>query len=187
MGFLKKLDKIMDVIFDEDSIDNEKNDVENGVNLNQIDDSVEKGDAFETYVVNLFSEEYFKISEWTSDISRKHNRFVESDCNPDLVMRYNYKNIDERFCIECKFRSNLYKGKLSWSNHSQIERYKNYANEKDLPVFIVIGLGGYPDNPDRMFCIPLEEAKYPALYPSVFEKFERDAGKPFFYRDGMLS
>lgn len=166
MGFLNKLEKIVDIVLE--------------------DDSVEKGDEFEKYVVNLFDEKYFNVAEWTSDISRKHDRFVESDCNPDLVMRYNYKNVNELFCIECKFRSNLYKGKLSWSDHNQLERYRNYANEKNLPVFIVIGLGGYPDNPDRMFCIPLEEAKYPALYPSVFEKFERDAEKQFFYRDGML-
>jgi hypothetical protein len=51
----------------------------------------------------------------------------------------------------------------------------------------VIGLGGDPDYPERMFCIPLAEAKYPTLYDSVFERFERDPEKPFFWKNGYLS
>jgi hypothetical protein len=37
-----------------------------------------------------------------------------------------------------------------------------------------------------MFCIPIEEVKYPELYPSVFEKFERNPDKRFFWKNGML-
>jgi hypothetical protein len=37
-----------------------------------------------------------------------------------------------------------------------------------------------------MYCIPLEEARYPALFPILFEKFERNPEKPFFWRDGIL-
>jgi hypothetical protein len=28
--------------------------------------------------------------------------------------------------------------------------------------------------------------KYPEIFPSVFEKYERDPDKTFFWRDGML-
>ncbi|WP_321417771.1 hypothetical protein [uncultured Methanomethylovorans sp.] len=48
-------------------------------------------------------------------------------------------------------------------------------------------MGGSAEYPGRMFCIPLEEAKYPALYKSVFEKFERDSEKTFFWNNGYLS
>lgn len=166
MSLLGKIERIIDVVLE--------------------DGSVEKGDDFEKYVVDMFDEHYFSVVEWTSDISRKHDRFVESDTNPDLVMRYDYKNRNERFCIECKFRSNLYQNKLNWSKPDQIKRYRNYAKEKNLPFFVVIGLGGDPLYPERLFCIPLKEAKYPALYPSVFEKFERDPEKNFFWKAGEL-
>ncbi len=166
MGVLDKIEKIVDVILE--------------------DESTEKGDSFERYVVNLFNEKYFTVSEWTSDISRKHDRFIESDTNPDLVMRYKYKDRNELFCVECKFRSNLYQKKIQCSTPAQLERYRNYAIERSLPFFIVIGLSGRPNFPERMFCIPLKEVKYPALYPSVFEKFERDPEKFFFWREGIL-
>jgi hypothetical protein len=37
-----------------------------------------------------------------------------------------------------------------------------------------------------MFNIPLREAKYPALYESVFTKYERDYDKPFFWKNRRL-
>jgi hypothetical protein len=37
-----------------------------------------------------------------------------------------------------------------------------------------------------MFNIPLSEAKYPALYESVFAKYERSYSKMFFWKNGKL-
>jgi hypothetical protein len=47
-------------------------------------ENAEKGNKFEKYVVDKFDDKLFSIVEWTMDMCRKHNRFVESDCNPDL-------------------------------------------------------------------------------------------------------
>lgn len=148
------------------------------------DESVEKGNDFEKYVVGLFDKKYFSIVQWSTDITRKHDRFVESDAGPDLTIRY-IPN-DEIFCVECKFRSDLHDGKLHWSNPEQLKRYQNFARVNRSPFFVVIGLEGDPSYPERMFCIPLEEAKYPALYPGVFEKFERKPDKYFFWKNGVL-
>jgi len=148
------------------------------------DESIEKGNDFEKYVVNLFDDKYFSIVQWSTDITRKHDRFVESDAGPDLIVRYIPK--DEVFCVECKFRSGLFEGKLQWSDPQQLRRYKDFAREMRLPFFVVIGCGLKPGSPERLFCIPLGEAKYPALFSSVFEKFERNAGKPFFWKNGVL-
>lgn len=146
---------------------------------------MEKGDNFERCVVDLFDNRYFSVVQWSTDMARKHDRFVESDAGPDIVMRYMPKN--EVFCVECKFRSDLYEGKLQWSNPQQLRRYQDFAAENRLPFFVVVGLGGDPDSPERMFCIPLEEARYPGLYPSVFERFERNPEKNFFWKNGVLS
>jgi hypothetical protein len=52
----------------------------------------------------------------------------------------------------------------------------------NIPVFIVIGLAGKPNNPEFVFCLPLEEAKYPELFPSILDKYEREPqDKPFFW------
>jgi hypothetical protein len=148
------------------------------------DESVEKGNDFEKYVVNHFDERYFSIVQWSTDITRKHDRFVESDEGPDLTLRY--VPTGEIFDVECKFRSDLYEGKLHWSRPEQLKRYQDFARESRSPFFIVIGLGGDPSYPERMFCIPLEEARYPALYSSVFEKFERNPEKNFFWKNSVL-
>lgn len=164
MGIVDKIMKVVDV-------------------LNE-DECVEKGNDFEKYVANLFDDKYFSIVQWSTDITRKHDRFVESDAGPDLIIRYKPKN--ENFCIECKYRADLFEGKLQWSNPQQLGRYQTFAEEKGYPFFVAIGLGGKPSHPKRMFCIPLEEARYPGLFPSLFERFERDPEKSFFWRDGIL-
>ena len=164
MGILSKISKVIDIFTEEESVD--------------------KGDGFEKYVVNLFDKRYFSIVQWTTDINRKHDRFVEADAGPDLTVRY--IPADEIFYVECKFRSGLYEEKLNWSNPEQLKRYQDFARENKSPFFVVIGLGGDPSSPECMFCIPLEEAKYPALYPSVFERFERASDKNFFWKNGVL-
>jgi hypothetical protein len=164
MGLLRKIENIVDVLIE--------------------DESEGKGDDFERYVVDLFDERYFSIVQWSTDIARKHDRFVESDSGPDLILRYIPKN--ELFCVECKFRSDLYEGVLKWSNPKQLERYQSFAKKNKLPFFVVIGLGGEPSLPETMYCIPLEEAKYPALFPILFEKYERNPEKLFFWKDGIL-
>ncbi|HII80691.1 MAG TPA: hypothetical protein HA261_09955 [Methanosarcina sp.] len=164
MGLFRKIRKILSVIFE--------------------NESEQKGDDFERYVVDLFNERTFSIVQWTTDMARKHNRFVESDCGPDLVLRHRRTN--EIFCVECKFRSKLFKGKLQWSSPKQMGRYRTFANDNLIPFFVVIGLGGKARKPKRMFCIPLEEAKYPALFPEICEKFERSPKKNFSWKNGTL-
>ena len=159
-----------------------ENQVYESVNVGNNTD-VDKGDMFEQHVVDLFNKSHFNVVEWTTDMMRKHNRYVESDSNPDLTMRH--KTTDMVFSVECKFRSNLYKGALSWSNWKQLRRYKLYSSDNEIPLFVVIGLGGNPQYPDRMFCIPIDEIQYSALYPKVFEKYEREPDKMFFC-DGVF-
>jgi hypothetical protein len=164
MGLFRKLRKIISVVFEKES--------------------EQKGDDFERFVVDHFNEKYFSIVQWTTDMVRKHNRFVESDFGPDLVIRYKYTN--EIFCVECKFRSRLYKGKLAWSTIKQLGRYRIFENDNEIPFYVVIGLGGKARKPKRMFCIPLNEIKSAALSPEFFEKYERNPKKDFFWKNGVL-
>lgn len=64
MSITRKIEKVIDVLRE--------------------DERVGKGDDFEKYIVDLFDENYFSVAQWTTDIARKHDCFVESDCNPDL-------------------------------------------------------------------------------------------------------
>ncbi|RLG27879.1 hypothetical protein DRN70_01385 [Methanosarcinales archaeon] len=169
MGILNRIGKAIDAL------------------LQQENENYEKGVDFERYVVELFrkQEKYFAIHSWTGDLSDKYQGVrVESDSEPDLTIRY--KPTDEKFAVECKYRSYLYNDKLCWTTWEKLKDYRSFAQKNIIPTFIVIGLGGNPRNPEQMFCIPLEKAKYPKLYPSVFRKFERDPRKSFFWKNGVL-
>lgn len=146
-----------------------------------------RGVKFERIAAMLFNQEYFAIERWNPDMSdRRRGIRVEADSDPDFIIRY--MPTSERFAVECKYRTWLNgEGKLNWAKSwDQLEHYKQYSWKNKIPVFIVIGLGGASSDPKEMFCIPLEEANYPELYPSIFLKFKRDPKARFFWKNGML-
>jgi hypothetical protein len=158
------------------------------------DDPEIVGKRFEDHVERLFSLKYFKIVEKTHSFKTNSERYVESSKNPDFI--FEYMPTKERFAVECKYRTQLNRNnQLEWSKPAQFQRYQEFAYQKKIPVFVVIGLElafesendpDYDDIEKFMFNIPLNEAKYPALYESVFSKFERDFEKPFFWKNGVL-
>lgn len=143
-------------------------------------ENYEKGVAFEKHVIGLFDPDYFALHDWTRDMSGKTDGYrIESDANPDLVMRY--KPTDTLIAVECKFRSSLYRGMLNWTTPRKLRGYQAYAKRTGITTFVVVGLGGTPSAPERMFCVPLAEAEYPRWYPCIFEKFERLPAKNLFW------
>lgn len=151
------------------------------------------GKRFEDHVERLFTQKFFKIIEKTHSFKTNSDRYVESSKNPDFI--FEYTPTREQFGVECKYRTQLNRNnQLEWSKPEQLRRYQEFALKKKIPVFIVIGLElefetDYADeymSEKFMFNIPLNEAKYPALYESAFAKFERDFDKPFFWREGRL-
>ncbi|WP_321416577.1 hypothetical protein [uncultured Methanomethylovorans sp.] len=110
---------------------------------------------------------------------------MEADTRPDLLIRYNLTG--EEFYVECKYRSYFYENKFQWSTSEQMNRYLRFAYEQNKPFFVVLGLGGTPDKPEKIFCIPIQEAKYPALYSSVLTKFSHETGKDFFWNGHTLN
>lgn len=144
-----------------------------------------KGKRFEKFVIEKFDEKQFSIVEQTHSHQTNQERFVESSLNPDYILRHNRSR--QEFAVECKYRSSLDpKGMLNWSNPSQLNRYREFAKNRKIPVYIVIGLGGIDNDPEDLILIPLEDAKYPALYPSQFKPFSRNPKNDFYWKNGEL-
>ncbi|HJK18587.1 MAG TPA: hypothetical protein O0W89_01830 [Methanocorpusculum sp.] len=107
--------------------------------------------------------------------------------NPDVIIKHKFTG--ETFAVECKYRSEIrYDPEknihyIQWSTPEQITRYKNFSKTENTPVFIVIGIGGNPKDPEHVFCIALNDIKYPKIYESIFEKIPK---KSFMYRNGIL-
>ena len=160
-------------------------DVFNKIDYHTSNDPEIVGKWFEDYVESLFSKKYYKLLEKTHSFKTNADRYVESSKNPDFI--FEYMPTREAFAVECKFRTKLnQKGQLEWSYPAQLKRYQEFAMHHKIPVFIIIGLDNEEEDEGYMFNIPLSEAKYPALYESVFAKYERDPEKPFFWKNGKL-
>jgi hypothetical protein len=141
------------------------------------DESFIKGETFENYVREvLFPKENYKLLERTHSYESNKKDFVASSCKPDFTFLQKDNNFE--FYVEAKYRSTVFFEKVKWCEHYQFKRYNQYAEEK--PVFIVIGYGGTPNNPDIVYIENIENIKYTELYLSVLKKGQFSKQKEVF-------
>lgn len=126
---------------------------------------LEKGHAFEDFIVTLFNERKFILLEWRSDKKASNGVFPVSCTFPDLEFdsRGKYKR---RFAVECKWRQGFLKGGVYWAEKYQISNYINYQNKNGIPVLVAIGIGGTPSLPEKLFVTPLDHIY---MHTHVFE------------------
>ncbi|MEK9135384.1 MAG: hypothetical protein AAB451_03800 [Patescibacteria group bacterium] len=143
---------------------------------------IKKGRDFENYVENLFSQNEWAIEQ--KNKFEKLSRWIESKNNPDFIFRN--KKTNKRLAVECKYLSKQAK-KFWWAKNYQIENYQNFSQKENIPVFVVLGIGGRPKNPKRVFLVPLNQIKYPDVKMEYLGKFEREPRKSFSVdREGNL-
>lgn len=137
-------------------------------------ESFKIGQKFEDYVREyIFAEKYYDLVERTHNYNSNNKDFVESSVRPDFKFRDKWTK--NEFYVEAKFRTGLYNGKITWCKDYQLKRYQEI--HKSVPVFILIGMGENPKYPEFLSLIPMHEAKYVGLFPSVAEKFEIELDK----------
>jgi len=148
------------------------------------DENKAKGDAFETFVVKNFSRKYFTLQEWRSD-KYVDGIYAVSNHFPDLEVIFNFKKkgINEAFAIECKWRGYYYKNEIKWAENYQINNYKEYAEKLNIPVFVVIGVGGEPKMPEELFIVPLQEMKSNTITKSELANYKKDISDTRFFWD----
>jgi len=145
------------------------------------DTEYEKGSSFEYYIQSLFDMGDWHIVKATSDLGRKYERRVESDSDPDFVMKH--KKSNKVIAVECKYRSRFDKGReepiIYWASEYNIKKYNVFREKEKIPVFIAIGIGGAPSKPDHLFLVPLYCLKYRRVSKEYLEKFERSPKDKF--------
>ncbi len=137
-----------------------------------IDKNKEKGDNFEKFVVQKFSKKYFKIDEWAGDKYINGN-YAETTIQPDLKINFKKKNVSIDFAVECKYRSDYYKNGVEWCSKQQLIRYKKFSIEKNINVFIVIGIAGLASEPAYMFIVPLNKINSCFLSKDFLKKYQK--------------
>lgn len=141
----------------------------------------EQGRLFEEYIKNLFNQDSFKIKKWRRSRLIPPDTFIRGLGDPDLELIFVGKN-QHPFAVECKWKSYFYKGKTRWARPDQIQRYLKFERKEAMPVFIAIGIGGTPSNPEKLFVTPLCNLKdYPEVSEKQLIKYKRKPTRRFFY------
>lgn len=116
-------------------------------------DSFKKGRAFELYTLNvLYPEKNYDVLHLTSNPLETKNRYIKSDALPDIKVQN--LNTDEIYWLECKYREYPTE-EIEISSYHQIERYKKLKE----PTLYIIGFGGIPSNPEKIYTIPLKHIR----------------------------
>lgn len=146
-----------------------------------IHDNYDKGYQFEKYIASLFNERRFTIKTWLK--SQKINdlsKLVEY-AEPDLQMIYMGKK-NYCFAVECKWRSKFTDGKIIWAEERQIRKYRKFESTYGIHVFIAIGVGGSPAQPEKLFLTPLQNIGVRTeVSESDLIPYKRNVTRRFFF------
>lgn len=123
-------------------------------------DEAIKGREFEDYVLELFNlknNKSFTLTEWQGD-KMFGDICPEGNKNPDLIMRYNEGDVSIDFAIECKWRKVIGKNlRTTVFPNEKMDIYRQYNKERNMPVYIILGVGGEPSSPYLIYLFRLED------------------------------
>lgn len=130
--------------------------IRNRVKALTMNDEVLKGRQFEDYVVDFFNlpnNEKLTLKEWRGDKTLP-GVYPESNSDPDLVFCHD----GQPFAIECKWRKrmpiDIEKELLSPDRQ---DHFRQYSKEHKTPVYLILGIGDIPADPDNLHFVPLSE------------------------------
>lgn len=145
----------------------------------------ELGDEFEKFIVTKFDRKFFKIKEWRSD-KYVNGIYAESNKNPDLDIEFSHNGKSILFSVECKYRTKIYDEIVVAKPH-KIQEYKNYSTQNKVPVFIVLGLGGEPHNPNECYIIPINKLHNETMPYNRLQQYRKHGvNSNFFFNPSIL-
>lgn len=162
-------------------------DVENRISNLDTDSETEvinynkkNGDDFEKFVVQKFDKKYFSIKEWAGDKYVK-GHYAKTTSQPDVLLEFKLREKRSELSVECKWRKSYYKNGVEFAKKEQVERYKEFQKERNIPVFIAIGIGGKGTEPEQLYIIPLKEIENNFLSMNELKKYEKKIDMNFFF------
>ncbi|GAB5399302.1 MAG: hypothetical protein Aureis2KO_08870 [Aureisphaera sp.] len=143
-------------------------------------DSFSKGEEFEEYVRKvLFPQARFQLLHKSQDHDTHRDDVPQSSLRPDFKFR-DTKNGQE-FYVEAKWRNGSFAkdNKIQWCNKNQLKHYKT-IDEYDSKVFVVLGLGESPKQPNEVVLFPMSSCNFNSLYDTFLNKYAFYLGRPVF-------
>lgn len=139
-----------------------------------------QGEEFETFVKQLFGEK-FKVARHRRSKLLDRDTFISDIAYPDLEMIFQGKE-NYKFAVECKYRSSFKGNKIEWAKKEQIIIYESFQRKFAIPVFVAIGIGGQPSDPEHLFVTPLDNIRlFTGIHRSMLIPYKRKTTSRFFY------
>lgn len=130
-----------------------------------MNDEVLKGREFEDYVLELLDiahNDRLTLKEWRGDKSLP-GIYPESNSAPDFVFEYD----GTPFAVECKWRNHLPKDlEKELLPAEKIALFQQYSTERCMPVYLLLGIGGIPNDPDCLYFTSLDNEFSSKLLPN---------------------
>ncbi len=145
-----------------------------------IDLNKKNGTDFEKHIIQRFNKKYFTIKEWAGD-KYVNGYYAKTTQQPDILLELDLKGNRFEFSVECKWNSSTYKKGVEIGGIDQFERYRKFEMERNIPVFIAIGIGGKGAQPKNIYIIPLKSMKSNFISMETLKDFEIKDEKDFFY------
>ena len=139
--------------------------------------------SFEDYVSARFDEKYFSVDN-TDNLTD-----FALTVRPDFTFMYHDSFHSIRFAVECKYRPAFSKDNTLIISKEQLDSYRFYQQENKIPVYIILGVGGAADAPERIYILPLKDIS-PAdnvLTTSFLSKYRKfSIGSNFFFHPELM-
>lgn len=95
-------------------------------------------------------------------------------CAPHLVVTHNSSDGQHKFGIMTIWRSRFTKHGLSMMARSQFIKSKLFEQEIDIPVFMIIGIGGTAQMPQQLFVVPFSDIENHFIPKPIAYRYEID-------------
>ena len=133
---------------------------------------------------DLSDKKVYSLIEWRGDKSLGNISPV-SNTYPDFVIEYSEGTFKKKFSIECKWRYSASRKNLMMQPE-QFVRYQEYAHEKNIDVFIVLGIGGEPSMPEELYLVPIDDGLQAFSKPSILKGYKRQTVNKWFAIDEFI-
>jgi hypothetical protein len=143
----------------------------------------QKAQIFEQWVLSRFSDSVTAVPNWQYD-KFWGSVYAESKIKPDLLFKTAAHSGNQYFAIECKWQPVISLNAWQWSSEWQLNRFIDFEKQCKTPVFVIMGIGGRPDDPGLVYVMPLAEIKNSLnLSKDKMEPFQRRQKRTAFEWD----
>ena len=145
-----------------------------------IDFRKKQGDDFEKFIVQKFDKKYYKLKEWAGD-KYINGVYAETTQQPDLKLELKADGELHPFSVECKWKQTSKASGVIFCSEDQFKRYKAFEKEKEIPVFIALGIGGKGTSPEQLHIVPLRFLDSNFIPQKTLKICEKEMNQNFYY------